>query len=328
MTRDGFWRWRWALVPALAAVGALLGFLVAVLGTPERRAEASVLITSKQGTASVASLLPDVRALAGGSVLAGNVRSTLRMGGSDESFRRRLHASVGPGSHVVVISAKDSSSDRARQIAQEAAVILTQLVQTRFGQGTPPLSATILDSAHVVSSGDRHVGRDILFGTLLGLLLAFAALAVLPARVAPAPAAAAGRNGREREAVLEGRIREVGRREVALARRAGEVAIRERALQTAEVHPAERAPEAEPAPARPAPEPAQPVVPAARTVGDAWNLNELERLVAARTDAPRERLEDWRTYLFFLRDHVRPDGTLPPSFDTLVEEVFGDLVVR
>jgi len=122
--------------------------------------------------------------------------------------------------------------------------------------------------------------------------------------------------------------RKVGRREVALARRAGEVAARERALQTAEVDPVEGASASEPARARPAPEPAQPVAPAARTVRDAWNLNELERLVAARTDAPRERLEDWRTYLFFLRDHVRPDGTLPPSFDTLVEEVFGDLVVR
>jgi len=330
VTRESLLRWRWALVPALAALGVVVGLLVALLSSPERRAEASVLITSPRGTAAVRPLLPDVRALAGGSVLAGNVRSTLRIGGSDETFRRRLHATIRPGSHVVVLAASDSSGDRARQIAQEAAVLLTQLVKTRFGNGTTPLAATILDSAHVASSGSRHVWRDVLYGAVLGLLLAFAALAALGARE-PASASVAGeRRLRDREKTLDRRVAEVTRRELAVARRAGELAVRERDLEPAEAATSSMTTGSEPV-SMPAsvPEPPRPETlngPVPALVDGVWNLNQLERLVAAHANAPSDRVEEWRTYLFFLRDHVGVDGALPRSFDALVRDVFGELV--
>ena len=56
-----------------------------------------------------------------------------------------------------------------------------------------------------------------------------------------------------------------------------------------------------------------------------WNVNDLQRTVDAQTEASPEQREEWRTYLFFLREHASADGALPSQFDGLVEDVFGSL---
>jgi len=38
--------------------------------------------------------------------------------------------------------------------------------------------------------------------------------------------------------------------------------------------------------------------------------------------------EEWGTYLFFLREHADADGTLPSSFDQLINDIFGPLPSR
>src|SRR5439155_8301883 len=83
----------------------------------------------------------------------------------------------------------------------------------------------------------------------------------------------------------------------------------------------ERLPESEPGPVPTAPAPAL----LQRRAG-VWNLNDLERLVAARRDEEPDRAAEWSAYVFFLREHAGVDGRLPSSFDSLVEEVFADLV--
>ncbi len=57
-----------------------------------------------------------------------------------------------------------------------------------------------------------------------------------------------------------------------------------------------------------------------------FNLNELERLVAEHGAEVPERADEWASYLFFLREHAALDGALPHSFDSLIEEVFGELL--
>jgi len=57
----------------------------------------------------------------------------------------------------------------------------------------------------------------------------------------------------------------------------------------------------------------------------AWNVNDLERAVAAQSNASAEQAEEWGTYLFFLREHAASDGALPPQFDGLIEDVFGPI---
>src|SRR5439155_1618520 len=82
-------------------------------------------------------MLPNLRELAKSGVVAGNVQSTLRLTKSTRDLRRQLHATVRPQSEVIAISATDEHADYARQIAQEAAVVFAQLVDTRFGTARP-----------------------------------------------------------------------------------------------------------------------------------------------------------------------------------------------
>ena len=70
--------------------------------------------------------------------------------------------------------------------------------------------------------------------------------------------------------------------------------------------------------------PPEPTVPAS---AGTWNLDELQRLVdAAMPTATPEQSEEWRAYLFFLREHASTDGSLPRSLDSLVNDVFGELL--
>jgi uncharacterized protein involved in exopolysaccharide biosynthesis len=90
-------------------------------------------------------------------------------------------------------------------------------------------------------------------------------------------------------------------------------------------------PEPEPEPARepepepdPAPEPEPEPEPG--PVTGAWNLSELRRLVEQRGALFPDRVEAWRSYLYFLQEHAALDGRLPSSFDALVEDEFRELL--
>jgi hypothetical protein len=306
----------WSVVLAATLLGVGVGAAVAAAGTPKSKAEAKVVVQAPGGPAAVRPQLPNVRELATSSLLAGNVDSTLRLPGSPEALRKRLHASIAPGSEVIVLAVSDSSGDRARQIAQESAVVLTQLVQARFR--TPPLTATILDPAHVVAKHGRHFLLDALIGAAVGLAVSAAVLAGMRRGVVVAPRPPRDEQLVERERQLKERIALVTRRERELAKRAGELAKREKATASLE-HPA--APEPVPAPP-----PVQPLAPTA-AARNGWTLEDLERLVRARRPDFPDRADEWDAYLFYLRDYTEADGRLPENFRPLVEEVFGELLV-
>jgi hypothetical protein len=56
-------------------------------------------------------------------------------------------------------------------------------------------------------------------------------------------------------------------------------------------------------------------------------MQDLDRAVTQHADAYPERVEEWRYYLHFLREHTDVDGRLPATFDVLVDETFGDILV-
>jgi len=56
-----------------------------------------------------------------------------------------------------------------------------------------------------------------------------------------------------------------------------------------------------------------------------WNVIELQRTVDSQSGATVEEAEEWRNYLYLLREHAAADGSLPPQFDGLIEDVFGRL---
>ena len=350
MSSDLARRW-WPLAAGILA-GIVLAIAFSLLGSTSRKAEAKVLITSPAGTAAVRPLLGNLRELAMSGVVAGNVKSTLRLPESAESLRRHLDASVRPGSEVIAITATDSNADRARQLSQEAAVVFGQLVEARFGKSTPELHAAGLDSAHVLAGPDRHFLRNGLIGALIGFLLGAAAMFLLAGRGREASVAAPAADDRElekRERLLGERLKTVTARERELATRVGkaaardkesearsaELATRERALddRAAKLAKEERELEQRPAPPPPpTPPPPEPVpVPTPEPLPErvirsgAWNVNDLERAVAAQSNASAEQAEEWGTYLFFLREHAASDGALPPQFDGLIEDVFGPI---
>jgi hypothetical protein len=342
-------RW-WSALLAAPLIGAGIGAAVAAGGQTDSTAEAKVVVQAKGGPTAVRPLLPNVRELATSSLLAGNVDSTLRLPGSADGLRRRLHATVAPGSQVIVLSVADANGDRARQIAQEAAVVLTQLVQNRFRM--PQLQATVLDPAHVVSHRGRHFLRDALIGAAIGLALATAVLLATRRGIA-APGVTDERLA-ERERQLKERIDLITRRERETAKRAGELAKRERDVATqearavAELAKRERAvatqeaqavaagaaapaveapplPVTEPARA-PQPSPAPQPLPASAGKTSLPTLDTLEHLVRERASDFPERAEEWADYLFYLREHAGPDGRLSANFSGLVHDVFGELL--
>jgi hypothetical protein len=293
-------------------------------------------------------MLPNLRELATSGVVAGNVQSTLRLTKSTRDLRRQLQASVRPQSEVIAISATDKRADHARQIAQEAAVVFAQLVDARFGTAKPALHAAVLDSAHLVGGPDRHFGRNVLVGVLVGLLLGSTGVFLL-ASGARQPLAVGGDDDRlrKRESVLEQRVKGVTARERAVAVRAGKLAVREQELEartakvaaaeheagaragelaTAEREPEPPAAEPFPSPPEPPPQPQAKAEPALPPPAGTWNLYELQKAVDAQTGVIPEQAEIWQAHLYFLREHASSDGSLPRSFDALIADVFAEIV--
>ncbi|HVM56605.1 MAG TPA: hypothetical protein VMT74_04005 [Gaiellaceae bacterium] len=145
----------------------------------------------------------------------------------------------------------------------------------------------------------------------------------------------AERAAREREQV-EREAREQVEREAReqVEREAREQAERE-AREAAEREAREREEAARRAITAPVPLPLEPALPgvplyrAAAANGVArghWNLVELERLVEERGSEFPDRVDEWASYLFFLRDYAEPDGSVPASFDWLIEDEFAEIV--
>jgi hypothetical protein len=72
----------------------------------------------------------------------------------------------------------------------------------------------------------------------------------------------------------------------------------------------------------PRPAPRRPVEPRPR----AWNLWELERLAEQLNGGPQA--EERALLLLHLREFADPSGGLPPEFDRLVREAFGDALTE
>jgi hypothetical protein len=57
-----------------------------------------------------------------------------------------------------------------------------------------------------------------------------------------------------------------------------------------------------------------------------WNLISLERLVEERGGEFPDRVDEWSSYLYFLREHAAADGSVPAGFDALIDDTFSELV--
>jgi hypothetical protein len=58
-----------------------------------------------------------------------------------------------------------------------------------------------------------------------------------------------------------------------------------------------------------------------------WNLNDLRRLVDRHAAEHPDRVDEWSSYLFLLRDYADVHGRIPAQFDWLIEDTFRELLV-
>jgi hypothetical protein len=334
---------RGAVVAGCLLAGLAAGVIWTLLQSDRYRADARVLVRPQSSR-----IVPAVEALAESSLVESNVAQTLHLASPP-----KVSAKSGKGG-VLTVSVEEGSRERARQVDAEAVVILTQKVSQRFGSAG--VSATVLDPAHVAEQTSPTPGRNLLITGLAGLVAGLALAAVSTGRAGRAAAP----TDPDVERRLQARIDQVAKRERALARRAGQLAAREQdlgrreeelAAASARPSPAEhavapreqeleqreralarraeelaaRTAELEAAAAEPEPEPEPPVVQA--PASGSWTLQALEALTRERSlaGASTAQQEDWSTYLFLLREHADADGTLPASFDQLVNDVFGPL---
>lgn len=112
--------------------------------------------------------------LARTEIIATNIVQNLRLTRSPRDLLDDLHVTVDPQTSIVAIAADDSDPTRARQIAQEAAIVFSQLVTERLGNpagGARALGVSIWEPATEATRVGRHVLRNLLLGLALGLLL-------------------------------------------------------------------------------------------------------------------------------------------------------------
>ncbi|MEP6813619.1 MAG: hypothetical protein ABI990_11565 [Actinomycetota bacterium] len=130
----------------------------------------------------------------------------------------------------------------------------------------------------------------------------------------------------QREKQLQERVAAVTKRELKLARRAAELEARARKLaERPKPEPPKREPVAPPPPPPVVPPP--PAAPVATPAGDGhYNLLQLEKLVEEKQGEFPERADDWTSYLYFLREYAASDGTVPATFDWLIQDTFAELV--
>lgn len=307
---------RAAVVGGCVLAGLAAGAIWTWLQSDRYRADARVLVRP-----SSTRIVPAVEAVAESSLVESNVAQTLHLASPPDVSAKR-----GEGG-VLTVSVEAGGRERARQIDAEAVVILTQKVAQRFGN--VGVSATVLDPAHVAEQTSPTPGRNLLITGLAGLVAGIALVAAVGGRRAAPTAPGAVDPDVERR--LQARIEQAAKRERALAQRAGQLAAREHDLARREGELDQRAaaleaavPEPESKPA-PEPEPAPAAQPVLKPDGR-WTLPALEALTRERSaGASPEQQEEWSTYLFFLRGHADADGTLPASFDKLVNDIFGPL---
>jgi hypothetical protein len=340
-------------------LGLVIGGVWTLLQPDRYRAEANVLLRG----ASASRLAPAVETLANGSVLEQNVKQTLRVTQRPDLSARANEGVVSIFAEAGSAERARQTGAEAAQVLTQlvAARFRSQGLQATLldpahvvDQTSPtPLRNLLICGLLGLAAGGgvayarsrQHpawvvsgvVGRDI-----------ERRLKQRIDEVTKRERALARRAGElsQREAGLEqrrGELEQLGsqleQRDAELGAREREVSERVRELDTTKHDVAARASdvaasELEGRPAAPAPPPeTQPetsrppvAAPPPMTRAGRWNVNDFQRAVDSHSGATAEQAEEWRTYLFFLREHASVDGSLPPQFDGLVEQVFGDVI--
>ena len=139
MTEGRIIRWRLfiplVLVGIAAGIGGAYGF--GKLQKTLYASETSLVVQQGNqplaGGPTASGLVSTIRDLVTSDIVASNVIQNLQLHESSTTFLSRVHVHNATGSAVITLRILDQSSSRSKQIAQELALVFTQLVRDRFG---------------------------------------------------------------------------------------------------------------------------------------------------------------------------------------------------
>jgi capsular polysaccharide biosynthesis protein len=287
-------------LPVLAgtAAGVAAAAVVTLLQSSTYRADASVAIV-RQGqppgddpalaqAAEAAADLFHSRAVAEPAV------ANLRLEESADELLDRTSVRTEAESSLVRVTVDAPTREEARRTAQELTELATVRFNDRYG---PETVATVWEPSRAQESRvSPRPAPSLALGALLGALLGtLVGGARLPRRRAePAPEAL-----------------------VAASAQAAPPRV-QAPLSPKRVSPPK--PESEPEP-----EPQGPFV--LPRLGE-WHVRDIERLLAEQGPAFPDRVEELRWYLESIRDVAQSDGRLPGGVETVMEDVFRDLIER
>lgn len=288
------------VVAAAAVVGALAGAAIALGGSPRHRAEVTMLVARgsalPRSSEEAVQGARTVSALVDTDAVESRVAAELRL--AEATVARSLSARPRGSSGLVVLTAERPTSDGAIRLAQQAGLVVSQLVLTRFGSAG--LRASIWDPARAAGTERPSAALDALYGALAAAALAALAVAALRLPRRP-PREAATETHTETGTVPAFEPEtppEAGTVPAFEAEIEGEVP-----LETGTV-PAFEQESLEPEPGR-------------------YRVRALEQAVAA---APPERRDELDAYLSALRPQADERGLLPAGLASVVRDVFGDLL--
>jgi len=299
--------WRDGRLPVLAgtAAGLAAAAVLTLLQSPTYRADSSIVLVREgrppgndPALAQAASAAADLfhsRAVAQPAV------ANLRLDESADELLDSVSVATEAESSLIRISVEAPSGAEARRTAQELAELSTVLFNDRFG---PKTVASVWEPARaeedrVSPKPARNLALGALVGALLGQLLSqFARRRGRKPRVVAAPPVAA-------PTVVAPRALAPSPEPVAAA-----VPVQE--------------PVAEPEP-EPEPEPVS-AGPFVRPRLGEWTIADVERLLAQEGPRFPEKLDELGWYLDSFRGVVGPEGRLPGGVETIVEDVFADLL--
>lgn len=180
----------WSIVVACAMTGAAIGALVAVNTAPMYRASAQVYVTTNVGDGatladdlnlggvyveeSIATFLTVIPT----AIVLDGVIADLDLDLDADTLAKQIDVAPGNGSSVIVISATDTSPDRAARIANAVGESFEHVVEVELGLApegsTSPVQVESIDRAAVpITPAKPSLLADVLLGAVLGLLASF-----------------------------------------------------------------------------------------------------------------------------------------------------------
>jgi len=174
------------LVLVLAVAAGLVGGAFATVVQERHRAETTLVV--ERGTRPLGGgsanhgLVQTLATLMRSDVVTANVIQNLSLHEEPSELRDRISvATVGDTSLLRVRVSGDRATE-AKRLAQELALVFSQLVRDRFGQGGArgSVAVAVFDPAHAVEA--PSVAGNLAWGALLGVLVGAAAVSLWPRR--------------------------------------------------------------------------------------------------------------------------------------------------